>query len=82
MAFRTFVQALMSGEAVFDDMWKWESAWQESYTHVSLCTWLGLSEYELAAVREDSGLLRFVVEARRAGVETGFPVRPDRAVDS
>lgn len=70
---KTFMQALMAGEATADDMWKWESAWQESYTHVPLHTALGLSVEELAVVREEPSALKYVVEARKAGVETGFP---------
>lgn len=72
---KTFVQALMAGETTAEDMWKWESAWQESYTHVPLHAALGLSEEELEVVREDPKAIEYVIQARKAGVETGFPVQ-------
>lgn len=74
---KTFIQALMAGETTAEEMWKWESAWQESYTHVPLHAALGLSEEELDVVHEDPSALEYVVQARKAGVETGFPVKTD-----
>lgn len=74
---RTFINALLSGETTPSEMWEWEAAWQDSYTHVPLHAWLGLSEEELAAVRGNSGALEYVLEARRAGVETSFPKKTD-----
>lgn len=71
---KTFMHALLAGEATAEDMWQWEGAWQESYTHVPLHVALGLSEEELSVVRVDPSALKYVVQARRAGVETGFPL--------
>jgi hypothetical protein len=78
-----FIDELVSGKVTsdqfqdrFDDF---VDEWHESNSDLPLHTYLGLSDDEFDVVALQPCALKYVVQARRAGLETGFPAIIDCA---
>jgi hypothetical protein len=78
-----FIDELVAGKIAddklsdrFDDF---VDEWHESGSDLPLHTFLGLSEEEFDVVSRQPFALKYVVQARKAGLETGFPAIIDCA---
>lgn len=75
-----FIDELMAGNVTPDDLDDFVDEWHATpSSSVPLHEFLGLSLNEWGVVFREPAALRFVVEARRAGVETVFPLIIDCA---
>lgn len=80
---KRFIDELVAGNIAdtklndfFDD---YVDAWHENPANLPLHTFLGLSWDEYGVVAMQPCALKYVVQARKAGLETGFPVIIDCA---
>lgn len=78
-----FIDELVAGkisEDKFSDRFDdFVDEWHESNSALPLHTFLGLSDDEFDRVALQPCALKYVIQARRAGLETGFPVIIDCA---
>lgn len=76
-----FIDKLIADTVSVDDLDDFVDEWHEfaSSHHVPLHTFLGLSFREWGVVFREPSALKYVVEARKAGTETVFPLIIDCA---
>lgn len=71
---KRFMDELVAGNVEIEDLDDFIDAWHENSSNLHLHTFLGLSEADWNVVAPHPSALKYVVQARKAGVETGFPV--------
>lgn len=70
---KRFMDELVAGNVTIEDLDDYIDAWHENPSNLHLHTFLGLSWDDWGVVATNPSALRYVVQARKAGVETGFP---------
>lgn len=68
-----FIDELVAGTSTVDDFDFFVQEWHDSDSKIPLHTFLGLSWDEYKVISTNPDALKYVVQARKAGVETGFP---------
>lgn len=76
---KSFIDRLVSGEIEADALDDFIDAWHLDDRSIPLHTFLGLSFDDWGVVALQPCALKYVVQARKAGLETGFPVIIDCA---
>lgn len=70
---KRFIDELVSGRITAESFETYVAAWYETGSHLPIYTFLGLSWDEYKVVSVNTKALKYVVEARKSGLETGFP---------
>lgn len=70
---KRFMDELVAGNVETADVDDFIAEWHGSSSNLPLHTFLGLSEADWNVVAPNPSALKYVVQARKAGVETGFP---------
>lgn len=68
-----FIDELVAGTITIEAFDDYIDKWHESDSTLPLHTFLGLSSDEYSNIFRNPQALKYVVQARKAGVETGFP---------
>lgn len=78
---KRFMDELVAGNVTVDDIDDFIDAWHDnpSNHNIPLHTFLGMSWEDWGVVSMHPSAAKYVVQARKAGVETGFPVIVDCA---
>lgn len=70
---RRFIDELVAGNITIEAFDDYVDEWHDSNSKIPLHTFLGLSSDEYSKIFRNTEALKYVVQARKAGVETGFP---------
>lgn len=76
---KRFMDELLAGNVEIAHIDDFIDAWHENPSNLHLHTYLGLSESDWDVVATNTSALKYVVQARKAGLETGFPAIIDCA---